>query len=146
MSPAFTLEPAQLADLEALVTIRIDAMRESLTRIGRFDPDRARERFASGFDPRATRHISCGGERVGFVVVKQQQSGLLLDHLYLRPSAQGQGLGSAVLNAVIAEAAARGQVLFVGALRDSAANRFYERHGFQKTGESEWDVYYQRSP
>jgi len=146
MSPDFAFEPAQLADLEQLVAIRLEAMRESLSRIGRFDPGRARERLVAGFEPAATRHILFGGERVGFVVVKQQSDGLLLDHLYLRPGAQGRGLGSAVLKTVIADAAARGKVLFVGALRDSEANRFYLRHGFQKTGESEWDVYYQRSP
>ena len=146
MSPPFAFEPALPTDLEGLVAIRIDAMRESLTRIGRFDPARARERFASSFDPKATRHILAEGERIGFVVVKQQPDGLLLDHLYLRPEAQGKGLGSAVLLAIVADATARGQVLFVCALRDSSANRFYERHGFSKTGETEWDVYYQRAP
>jgi len=40
-----TLTPAQPADLDAMTDIRLDAMRESLERIGRFDPQRARERF-----------------------------------------------------------------------------------------------------
>jgi ribosomal protein S18 acetylase RimI-like enzyme len=144
--PAVSYEPATLADLDALVALRIEAMRESLERIGRFDPARARERFASGFEPASTRHILLDGQRVGFVVVKQQADGLLLDHLYLRPEAQGQGVGSHVLIEVLADADARGLPLRVGALRDSAANAFYARHGFQKVGESEWDIYYQRNP
>lgn len=139
-------EPATEADLDALVALRIDAMRESLQRIGRFDPARARERFAGGFDPASTRHILLDGQRVGFLVVKQQPDGLLLDHLYLRPSAQGQGIGGQVLGEVLADADARGLALHVGALRESAANAFYARHGFQKVGESEWDVYYRRDP
>jgi hypothetical protein len=57
-------------DFEALVALRIAAMRESLERIGRFDPVRARERFAAGFAAACTRHIEANGERVGFVVVK----------------------------------------------------------------------------
>ena len=146
MRTTVSYEPATLADLDALVALRIEAMRESLERIGRFDPARARERFAGGFEPACTRHILLEGERVGFLVVKQQADGLLLDHLYLRPSAQGRGVGSEVLSEVLADADARGLALNVGALRESAANAFYARHGFQKVGESEWDVYYRRDP
>ena len=46
-----TFAMAGAGDFEALVSIRIDAMRESLERMGRFDPVRARERFREGFSP-----------------------------------------------------------------------------------------------
>ena len=48
---------AEPSDFESLVALRIEAMRESLERIGRFDPVRARERFLSG-SPRAILAIS----------------------------------------------------------------------------------------
>jgi len=32
----------------------------------------------------------------------------------------------------------------VGALRGSDSNRFYRRHGFVQTAESEWDIDYLR--
>ena len=38
------------SDAEVLVDIRIAAMRKSLERIGRFDPQRARERFLASFE------------------------------------------------------------------------------------------------
>lgn len=38
-------------DAEALATLRVEVMRESLERIGRFDPVRASERFLTGFSP-----------------------------------------------------------------------------------------------
>lgn len=146
MRATVSYEPATLADLDALVALRIEAMRESLERIGRFDPKRARERFAAGFEPACTRHVLVDGQRVGFVVVKQQADGLLLDHLYLRPDAQGRGVGGQVLREVLADADARRLPLHVGALRESAANGFYARHGFQQVGEAEWDIYYRREP
>ena len=61
---------AHADDADALVSLRIEAMRESLERAGRFDAARARQRFLSGFSPEHTRHIVLGDERVGFVVVK----------------------------------------------------------------------------
>jgi GNAT superfamily N-acetyltransferase len=137
-------EPAQASDLESLVLTRIEAMRESLERLGRFDPARARERFASGFSPERTRHILWEGRRVGFLVVKPHPDHLLLDHLYIRPGEQGRGIGAEVLKTVFRDADALGIPVKVGALRDSDANRFYARHGFTVESESEWDVYYTR--
>lgn len=144
MNTPFTLAAVAPADLALLVAIRIEAMRESLERIGRFDPVRARERFASGFVPARTRLIVVDGERVGFVVVKPDGGALLLDHLYVRPGSQGQGIGAAVLALVFAEADAKAVALRVGALRNSASNRFYLRHGFQLVERGEFDNYYVR--
>lgn len=143
-NPPVMLVPAQQNDLGPLVAIRIEAMRESLERVGRFDPVRARERFVSGFDARNTRHIEVSGERVGFVVVKHHNHELLLDHLYVRPSAQGSGIGAVVLAQIFKEADAAALPIRVGALKESASNRFYTRHGFQFVESGEFDNYYVR--
>lgn len=140
-----TFAVAQASDFEALVALRIQAMRASLERIGRFDPTRARERFRAGFSPEHTRHILAGGERVGFVVVKPQGAALLLDHLYVCPDWQGRGIGAAVLADVFAQADASALPVRVGALRDSESNRFYARHGFKLVEQGEFDNYYVRT-
>jgi GNAT superfamily N-acetyltransferase len=138
------LRPVTASDREALVLIRIEAMQESLERIGRFDPARARERFESGFVPEHTRHIVLDGERVGFVAVKPQPDHLLLDHLYIRPTFQGRGVGRETLRRVFSEADAKGLPVKVGALRGSDSNRFYTANGFLPVSEGEWDLHYQR--
>lgn len=142
--PDVTLTPVQQSDLDDLVAIRIEAMRESLERVGRFDPVRARERFVSGFEAGNTRYIEVAGERVGFVVVKQQGAELLLDHLYLKRVAQGSGVGAAVLSLIFQEADAVALPIKVGALKGSDSNRFYVRHGFQFLESGEFDHYYVR--
>ncbi|WP_010212310.1 GNAT family N-acetyltransferase, partial [Pseudomonas syringae group genomosp. 3] len=118
-APEVTLTTVQPEDFEALVAMRIEAMRESLERVGRFDPVRARERFREGFSAPDTRYIEVADNRVGFVVVKALADGLVLDHLYIKPDAQGQGTGSAVLRQVFAEADATSSTLRVGALKES---------------------------
>ena len=140
------LAAATAEDFEALAALRIAAMRESLERIGRFDPARARERLRAGFAAQHTRHIEVDAERVGFIVVKPQDGALLLDHLYIRPGAQRRGVGTAVLALVLAEADAQSLALRVGALRESAANRFYTRHGFTLVEQGEFDNHYLREP
>ncbi|MDU8431587.1 GNAT family N-acetyltransferase [Pseudomonas syringae pv. actinidifoliorum] len=143
-SPQVTLTTVQPEDFEALVALRIEAMRESLERVGRFDPVRARERFREGFSAPDTRYIEVADSRVGFVVVKALGDGLLLDHLYIKPDAQGQGIGFAVLRQVFAEADAAASTLRVGALKESDSNRFYIHHGFQLVESGEFDNYYVR--
>jgi len=143
-TPLVILAQAAETDFEELVALRIDAMRESLERIGRFDPIRARERFRSSFSAMHTRHVVADGRRLGFVVVKPANGQLLLDHLYIRPGNQGKGIGAAVLAQVFKEADALSLPMRVGALRGSDANRFYQRHGFEFLAEEEWDIYYLR--
>lgn len=142
--PLVTLVQAVEADFEELVALRIAAMRDSLERIGRFDPVRARERFRSSFSALHTRHVIVNELKVGFVVVKPAQDQLLLDHLYIRPGSQGQGIGAAVLTQIFKEADDQSMPLRVGALRGSDSNRFYQRNGFEFLAEEEWDIYYLR--
>ena len=139
-------EPVSDEDFEDLLLLRIEAMRDSLERIGRFDPVRARERFRFSFSAAHTRHIFADDKWVGFVAVKPIEEGLLLDHLYIRPAFQNRGIGARVLEQVFAQADSAGQALRVGALRESDSNRFYLRHGFVKINEDEWDIYYVRQP
>lgn len=117
-------------------------MRESLERIGRFDPARARERFLSGFSPEQTRHILFENTKAGFVAVKPIKDGLLLDHLYVKPEHQGKGIGAAVLSEVFAQASTAKCSVRVGALRESKSNHFYAQHGFVLVEQAEFDNYY----
>jgi len=136
--------PAAEADFEALLALRIEAMRDSLERLGRFDPDRARERLRGTFRPECTWHIEADGERVGFYCLRPDGDGLRLDHLYVHPSAQGRGVGGQVLRRILQDADRRGVGVTLSALRGSDSNRFYRRHGFVPTGEGEWDIDYVR--
>lgn len=139
------LTPAGEDDFDALLSLRLAAMRESLEKVGRFDPQRARERLSRGYLPAYTRHILKDGSLVGFVVLVPREHDWLLDHLYIHPSAQGEGVGSWVLTQVLKEADAQHKAVSVTALKHSDANRFYLRHGFVLQAEGEWDLYYLRA-
>lgn len=138
--------PATQADFEALLALRIDAMRDSLERLGRFDPERARERLRGTFRPECTWHIEADGDRIGFYCLRPDGEGLRLDHLYVHPCAQGRGVGGQVLRRILRDADRDRQAVTLSALRGSDSNRFYRRHGFVQTGEGEWDIEYLRPP
>ncbi|KAF0814216.1 hypothetical protein IGB42_01113 [Andreprevotia sp. IGB-42] len=146
-------------DFEALLALRIAAMRASLEQVGRFDPERARQRFAESFDTAASFSIDIDGQWVGFYTLRPVYAepasdqtvtdepvgdALGLDHLYLHPDHSGRGVGSMVMARLIAISRQLNLPIRLGALRGSAANRFYQRHGFTQCGESEWDILYER--
>ncbi|WP_144630652.1 GNAT family N-acetyltransferase [Bordetella genomosp. 13] len=136
-------QPVIDADFDALADLRSLAMRPSLERLGRYDPERSRQRLRASFVAARTRWICLDGVRVGFYVLTDEDGALRLNHLYLHPDAQGKGLGRAVVDMAIAQARETGQVLRVTALRDSESNAFYVRCGFVRTGEEPWDIHYE---
>ena len=131
-------------DFEELAALRIAAMRESLERVGRFDPERARERLRRSFHPDHSQFIVVEGQRIGFYTFRPAEDGFHLDHFYIHPRMQCRRIGSHVMRHLLSESDAREMPVHLGALRDSRSNDFYRRHGFTPTGEDEWDIYYIR--
>ncbi|MES2687972.1 MAG: GNAT family N-acetyltransferase [Pseudomonadota bacterium] len=144
ISLRLSLQPVLAADFEDMLALRIDAMRPSLERVGRFDLARSRERLSAGFFPQYMQHILLDGERVGFFTLKPEgEDALRLDHLYLRGKASGQGIGTWVISQVLAQAREGGLTVKLTALKESDANRFYLRHGFVLQGEEGVDLHYE---
>ena len=142
-------QPAQATDFDELLSLRIAAMRESLEAIGRFDLARARSRLAATFRPEQTFWIvdcdrETGPTRIGFYAVQAEPDHLMLQHLYLHPTASGRGLGGRVMQRLIHASEQANLPLRVCALRDSRSNGFYAAQGFVQTGEGEWDIEYER--
>lgn len=140
--PPVTLAPVADADFEAMLALRIEALRESLTRLGRFDPDVARARLKGQFHPAWMQHLVRDGHRVGYFTVEPCGGELRLHHLYLAPDAQGQGIGAWV----IGQLQARGLPISLAALKHSRANDFYRRHGFRVVEEQAFDTEYRWEP
>lgn len=133
------------ADFEALVGLRILAMRESLEAVGRFSPERVRQRLADSFEASVTRQIRLGDRMAGCVALKPRpEGGLLLEHFYIEPDHQGSGLGSQVLSSLLDEADGVGASVYLTVLVGSPANRFYPRFGFRQAGVEGVDVLYCR--
>jgi GNAT superfamily N-acetyltransferase len=142
----WVLRSAEPADVEPIAELRATVMRPDLERLGLFDEHRVRQRLRDAFIPRHTSVIVADDAFAGCVAVRPADDGRWLEHFYLAPSIQGQGIGSAVLRTVLEQADADRAPVRLNVLRDSAAQRLYERHGFTVETQDPIDVFMLRQP
>ncbi|NUT20822.1 MAG: GNAT family N-acetyltransferase [Hamadaea sp.] len=137
----WSLRPATVADIEALVELRAVVMRPDLERLGRFDEHRVRQRLRDGFVPANSWVIEVGGDLAGCVALRPADDGHWLEHFYLSPTFQGHGIGSAVLSHLLLGCT----VVRLIVLQGSPARRLYERLGFTVEAQDPVDVVMVRS-
>ncbi|KJK41517.1 acetyltransferase [Streptomyces variegatus] len=135
------MRPARSADVEAIAELRAVVMRPDLERLGRYDAHRVRQRLRDGFSPRHTSIIMAAGAFAGSVTLRPRDDGHWLEHFYLSPGLQGQGLGSAVLATLLNRTDTTGDVVRLNVLQGSPARRLYERHGFTVETQDAIDVF-----
>ncbi|MFF5225776.1 GNAT family N-acetyltransferase [Dactylosporangium sp. NPDC000521] len=140
MTP-WTLRPARPGDATAIAELRAVVLRPDLTRLGRYDPVRVRERLLTAFAPQHTTVIDVAGAVAGCVALRPADGELWLEHFYLRPDLHGHGIGSAVLRTQLDRADTGRLPVRLNVLQGSAARRLYERHGFTVTASDPVDVY-----
>jgi len=126
-----------------MAELRAHVMRPDLERLGRYDPVRVRRRFLDAFVPENTRVIVVDGADAGLVAVRHERDAVWIEHFYLDPGVQGRGLGSAVLEMLLADDSIA-LPFRLNVLRGSPARRLYERHGFDLESEDEVDVFMKR--
>ena len=103
-------------------------------------PDEDRQFFRGHVFPTNQVHGAFGdGRLVGFIAFRQDW----IDHLYVLPEAQGRGVGAALL-----QVAQSGwpQLSLWTFQRNTAARRFYERHGFIPVEETDGRLNEEREP
>jgi GNAT superfamily N-acetyltransferase len=135
------IRPARPDDLELLLTIQREAAVDAFAHIFPqdlypFPTDDIREVWrAALFDPEVELYLGeAGGEPAGSVSVDDE----FLRTLYVVPSHQGTGLGSALHDFALERLRARGcSTARLWTLEENwAARRFYERRGWELTDET----------
>ena len=142
MRPDFRLRPVAEADFEPLLSLSIRVLHADLERLGRFRPELRRERFRAVFQPATLSAIEVAGECIGCVGAEPRSDHLHIHAFYVQPEFQGCGLGAAVLARVTGQYARL--PVRIEVLKGSAALGFWQRQGFRKSGEVDFDLLLER--
>lgn len=136
-----TLCQSQNFDVETIANLRATVLRNDLTRLGRFDEEKVRQRFRDAFDSFHTWIIEVDSSFAGCIAFKPTHDGYLLEHFYIHPNYQGRGIGSYVLKQLLERNVVIGKRVSLNVLQGSSARRLYERFGFKVDSEDLIDVY-----
>ncbi|WP_145332503.1 GNAT family N-acetyltransferase [Paenibacillus xylanexedens] len=140
----FKIRQATQEDREQLANLRALVLYDDLTRLGRYDEIRVRERFRNTFQPEHTQVLELEGRLIGCVSLKPGNGELLLEHFYIDPDYQSRKLGTKVLNMLFEQESVKGRRVTLNVLQGSPARRLYERFGFTVDDEDEVDVFMSR--
>ena len=113
---AVALRPARPADSEFCYQLHKAAMGDYVAAIWGWDEQRQRDFHARGFAPGRWQIITANGADAGMLDVEYRRGEIYLGRIEILPDYQGRGIGSRLINALIDEAAQKGQDLVLEVL------------------------------
>lgn len=139
------LRPARPDDAEFLFQVFVHSRASALAQLDWDDPARdALLRMQFSAQDRAYRTqfpnarfdvIECDGAPIGRLIVDRCVRAIHVVDVALLPEHRGRGVGTSLLHALLAEAAANGQPVTLRVDRDNPARSLYRRLGFATVSE-----------
>jgi ribosomal protein S18 acetylase RimI-like enzyme len=134
---AYQFRPATHADRDSLYRLHVAAMHTHIEQVWGWDDVWQQRYFDDHFDPSRSQLVVVDGVDVGVLAVEWREDVAFIANIEVLPEYQGRGLGAAIIQGVIADAAARGLPVALHVLKINPARRLYERLGFIVTGETD---------
>jgi len=129
-----SLTPATEADREFLYELHRATMREHIERTWGWDEEWQRADLERRFRAGTTQIITVSGKRAGAIELAENDHELVVANIQIVPAHQGHGIGTRVLEMMIARASEQGRDVGLQVLvTNTGARRLYERLGFVVT-------------
>ena len=131
-----TLRPAAREDEPQLFALYCVNMHDVVARTWGWDEAWQSAEFSRRFGELNASVIEAGSRLAGFFFVERRTDSLYIHELQVAPSYQSRGIGTAVVEAIIAEAADNGLAVALSVVAaNPRARRLYDRLGFRATAE-----------
>jgi GNAT superfamily N-acetyltransferase len=148
--PKVTLRPAMREDGPFLYQLLVATMREYVEPLWGWDKEWQETyfwaRFEADLESGRRQIVVRDGEDIGVLVVEERADEILLSQIYILPTHQGQGIGTALIRSVLHRGAELGLPVRLRVLRGNPARRLYERLGFAVTEETDTRTYMEARP
>ena len=102
--------------------------------------------FARQFVLSEVRIVTLEGKDIGWIQTQSNDRTINLGQLYIAPGSQCRGVGSAVLQQLLAESGKRGKDVTLSVMKGNPALGFYRRHGFRVTHDDRYKFYLRFEP
>jgi ribosomal protein S18 acetylase RimI-like enzyme len=146
---SITRETATPEDAPFLYDLVEETMRAySEASFGPWDEPDVRRQIAAWFDEQPPQLLIADGLPIGVVRIVRLERDHWLDQIFISPTHQSGGIGSAVIREAIAEARAAGKPFRLRVWKSNPAKLLYDRLGFVVTEESplRWCMEWRATP
>ncbi|WP_163832785.1 GNAT family N-acetyltransferase [Spartinivicinus ruber] len=140
------IEPATPEHAEKLSEIYLASLKESLERVGAFNPIKLKSQFIDNYSQFNFEKIVTGNKTIGFFSIKEMEDHLWLVHLYIDIPHQGKGIGTIILDRVKRLSKEKNLPIRLTAIKNSKSNSFYQKHGFIKINDDDSNIDYKYEP
>jgi ribosomal protein S18 acetylase RimI-like enzyme len=143
----YTLRPASADDEGFLYDLFVRTMQPSIVQVwGSWDEDRWNAFFHQHVDPLRSQVVVVEGTDVGVLSVERRPDAIYLDTVEIDPAYQGRGLGTALIQGVLADGAGARLSVSLQVNTANRSRRLYERLGFVITEQTETHYLMRWSP
>jgi len=122
-------------------SLYFETMRWIIERLFGWDQAREEKNFAQFFNLDEVRIITADGQDVGWIQEQVDSTSINLGSLYVMPGMQRHGIGTQVLQTLLAQARSQSKMITLAVVKINPALHFYEKHGFRITHEDEHKFY-----
>jgi GNAT superfamily N-acetyltransferase len=140
------LRAASEEDFSFARNVYFETMRWTIERLFGWDQVREERNFAQFFKLDEVRIITADAHDVGWIQEQVDAATINLGSFYLVPPMQRHGIGTQVLQMLLAQARSQSKAVTLTVVKTNRAHHFYEKQGFRVTHEDEHKFYMRADP
>ena len=141
-----TLRAASPQDFEFLYNLHREALKEYIDQTWGWDEAWQQEHFREKFDLSSKKIIECEGASIGCIAVLDEDDRIFLSYIALKTDYQRRGIGTQLIEEVLASAVERKMPVTLKLLKTNPARALYERLGFIITHTTDAHHYMRAEP
>lgn len=135
------LREATPLDYEFLYELHRESLKEYIDQTWGWDEAWQQAHFQENFDLSGKKIIECEGVRIGCIAVLDEGDHIFFSYIALKTAYQRQGIGTQLIEDVLASAAERKIPVNLKVLRMNPARALYERLGFKVTSTTDTHIF-----
>jgi ribosomal protein S18 acetylase RimI-like enzyme len=122
--------PAQDNDVDFLYALHVATMKDYVDKTWGWDDAFQESIFRKNYVPAEIQIITLAGRDIGMISLEERVEDIFLRVIEIHPTYQRQGIGTTIIQQIIADAARRKKPVFLRVLKVNPAKRLYDRLGF----------------
>lgn len=138
--PQFELRPASSADFPFCWSLYRDSMEPLTIGLLQWNETGQRQVIEQSLADGGTSIIVAGGSDIGWLQIKETGEEIYLGQLYVMPSMQNRGIGTAVVRLLCESASGNNKMLTLEVMKNNRARSLYERLGFDVVSSSKYKL------